>query len=192
MTASLTAPAAPADEISAYIAASTKAAWDVKGLSAGTPIKPIKKVGVLGAGTMGGGISMNFLNAGIPVKILEMKQEALDRGIATIRKNYEAQVKKGRLTQEKVEALIALIQPSLSYDDLNNADLIIEAVFENMALKKDIFAELDKRAKPGALLASRPAGTSISMRSAVNSLSSQICVRPSGSVVRRYVPSEWK
>ena len=131
-----------------------RAAGKVADVPADTPTREIKQVGVIGAGTMGGGIAMNFLSAGIPVVLLEMKQEALDRGIATIRKNYEAQVKKGRLTQEKVEALIALIQPSLSYDDLKNADLIIEAVFEDMGVKEKVFSQLDAIAKPGAILAS--------------------------------------
>ena len=131
-----------------------RAAGKVADVPADTPVRSIAQVGVIGAGTMGGGIAMNFLSAGIPVVLLEMKQEALDRGIATIRKNYEAQVKKGRLTQEKVESLIALIQPSLSYDDLKNADLIIEAVFEDMGVKEKVFSQLDAIAKPGAILAS--------------------------------------
>ena len=131
-----------------------RAAGKVADMPADTPVRSIAQVGVIGAGTMGGGIAMNFLSAGIPVVLLEMKQEALDRGIATIRKNYEAQVKKGRLTQEKVESLIALIQPSLSYDDLKNADLIIEAVFEDMGVKEKVFSQLDAIAKPGAILAS--------------------------------------
>jgi 3-hydroxyacyl-CoA dehydrogenase len=115
---------------------------------------PVKSVGVIGAGTMGGGISMNFLNVGIPVKIVETKQEALDRGLATIRKNYENTAKKGRLTQDDVEKRMGLLSGSLSLDDLADCDLIIEAVFENMDIKKDVFGKLDKIAKPGAILAS--------------------------------------
>jgi 3-hydroxyacyl-CoA dehydrogenase len=115
---------------------------------------PIKSVGVIGAGTMGGGISMNFLNAGIPVKIVEMKQEALDRGLGVIRKNYENTAKKGRLTQDDVEKRMSALSGSLDLSDLADCDLIIEAVFENMEIKKDIFAKLDKIAKPGAILAS--------------------------------------
>jgi 3-hydroxyacyl-CoA dehydrogenase len=88
---------------------------------------------------MGGGISMNFLNAGIPVTMLEMKQEALDRGVATIRKNYEAQVKKGKLKQDKYEQRMALLSTTLSYDDLKDADLVIEAVFEEMGVKEKVF-----------------------------------------------------
>jgi 3-hydroxyacyl-CoA dehydrogenase len=122
----------------------------------GPEIKPreVKKVAVIGAGTMGGGISMNFLNAGIPVTILEMKQEALDRGIATIRRNYEAQVKKGKLKQDVYEQRMALLKPTLSYDDLKDADLVIEAVFEEMGVKQAVFKKLDEVARPGAILAS--------------------------------------
>ncbi len=119
-----------------------------------TPKREIKMVGVIGAGTMGGGISMNFLNAGIPVKMLEMKQEALDRGIATIKKNYESQVKKGKLKQDKYEQRMALLSTTLSYDDLKDVDLVIEAVFEELGVKEAVFKELDRVAKPGAILAS--------------------------------------
>jgi 3-hydroxyacyl-CoA dehydrogenase len=115
---------------------------------------PVKSVGVIGAGTMGGGISMNFLNVGIPVKIVETKQEALDRGLATIRKNYENTAKKGRLTQDDVEKRMGLLSGSLNLEDLADCDLIIEAVFENMDIKKEVFGKLDKIAKPGAILAS--------------------------------------
>ncbi|MEB0059833.1 3-hydroxyacyl-CoA dehydrogenase NAD-binding domain-containing protein [Variovorax sp. LG9.2] len=119
-----------------------------------TPRREIKAVGVIGAGTMGGGISMNFLNAGVPVKILEMKQDALDRGIATIKKNYESQVKKGKLKQDKYDQRMALLSTTLSYDDLKDCDLIIEAVFEELGVKEAVFKELDRVAKPGAILAS--------------------------------------
>ncbi len=119
-----------------------------------TEVLPIKKVGVIGAGTMGGGISMNFLNAGIPVTIIEAKQENLDRGVGIIRKNYENTAKKGRLKPEDVETRMGLLTPSMSLDDLADCDLIIEAVFELMEIKKDVFGKLDKIAKPGAILAS--------------------------------------
>ncbi|MFZ9336536.1 MAG: 3-hydroxyacyl-CoA dehydrogenase NAD-binding domain-containing protein [Burkholderiaceae bacterium] len=119
-----------------------------------TPKREIAKVAVIGAGTMGGGISMNFLNAGIPVTILETKQEALDRGIATIRKNYEAQVKKGKLKADKYEQRMALLTPTLNYADLKDADLVIEAVFEEMGVKEAVFKQLDATMKPGAILAS--------------------------------------
>ncbi|MEY4782441.1 MAG: hypothetical protein RIR41_376 [Pseudomonadota bacterium] len=152
-SASLAAPAAPADEISAYISAATKAAWEVKGLPAGTPLKPIKKVGVLGAGTMGGGISMNFANVGIAVTIVEIQQAALDRGLGVIRKNYQTSADKGRFPQEEVGIRMGLLNGSLNRADLADCDLVIEAVFEDMAVKKDIFADLDRICKPGAILA---------------------------------------
>ena len=119
-----------------------------------TAKRPIAKVAVIGAGTMGGGISMNFLNAGIPVTILEMKQEALDRGIGTIRKNYESQVKRGKLKQDKYEQRMALLSTTLSYDEIKDADLVIEAVFEEMGVKQKVFEKLDEVMKPGAILAS--------------------------------------
>ncbi|UJW79315.1 3-hydroxyacyl-CoA dehydrogenase NAD-binding domain-containing protein [Hydrogenophaga sp. SL48] len=119
-----------------------------------TPKREIASVAVIGAGTMGGGISMNFLNAGIPVKMLEMKQDALDRGIGTIRKNYEAQVKKGKLKQDKYEQRMALLSTTLSYDEIGSADLVIEAVFEEIGVKEAVFKELDRVMKPGAILAS--------------------------------------
>ncbi|MEI8325729.1 MAG: 3-hydroxyacyl-CoA dehydrogenase NAD-binding domain-containing protein, partial [Betaproteobacteria bacterium] len=119
-----------------------------------TPKRAIQSIAVIGAGTMGGGIAMNFLNAGIPVKMLEMKQEALDRGLATIRKNYESQVKKGKLKPDKYEQRMALLTTTLSYDDLKDADMVIEAVFEEMGVKEAVFKELDRVMKPGAILAS--------------------------------------
>ncbi|UYH54010.1 3-hydroxyacyl-CoA dehydrogenase NAD-binding domain-containing protein [Qipengyuania sp. SS22] len=119
-----------------------------------TPLIPIKKVGVIGAGTMGGGITMNFLSAGIPVTILEMAQDALDRGTGVMRKNYENTAKKGRMTGEQVEQAMGLLTPTLSYDDLADCDLVIEAVFENMDVKKEVFAKLDSVVKEGAILAS--------------------------------------
>ncbi|WP_343521433.1 3-hydroxyacyl-CoA dehydrogenase NAD-binding domain-containing protein [Sphingomonas sp.] len=126
-----------------------------------TKLRPIRRVGVIGAGTMGGGISMNFLSAGIPVTIAEMQQEALDRGTGTIRKNYEATAAKGRMTAEQVEGAMGLLTPTLNLDDLADCDLIIEAVYENMDVKKDIFGKLDKIAKPGAILASNTSYLSI-------------------------------
>ena len=125
----------------------------VPGLAKDTPKREINQVAVIGAGTMGGGIAMNFANAGIPVKILEVKEEALEKGIAVIRKNYENTAKKGRITTQQVEDRMALIQPTLSYDDLSDVDLVIEAVFENMDVKKAVFSELDRVCKKGAILA---------------------------------------
>jgi 3-hydroxyacyl-CoA dehydrogenase len=131
-----------------------RAASKIPDVPSDTPKRDIRKVGVIGAGTMGGGISMNFLNAGIPVTILETKQEALDRGVATIKKNYEAQVKKGKLKEDKYAQRMALLSTTLSYDDLKDCDLIIEAVFEEMGVKEAVFKQLDAVAKPGAILAS--------------------------------------
>ncbi|MFV3126808.1 3-hydroxyacyl-CoA dehydrogenase NAD-binding domain-containing protein [Niveispirillum sp. KHB5.9] len=125
----------------------------VDDLPADTPTLPIARVGVIGAGTMGGGIAMNFLNAGLPVTIVETKPEALDRGIAIIRKNYENTARKGKLTQEALEKRMGLLTGSLDLGDLGDCDLVIEAVFEQMDVKKDVFARLDKVAKPGAILA---------------------------------------
>lgn len=125
----------------------------VPGLDAKTTQREVRSVGIIGAGTMGGGIAMNFLNAGIPVTLLEVKEEFLSRGVAVIRANYEATAKKGRLTSEQVEQRMALLTPSLSYDDLAQVDVVIEAVFENMDIKKSVFQTLDKVCKPGAILA---------------------------------------
>ena len=125
----------------------------VPGLDKNTPKREINQVAVIGAGTMGGGIAMNFANAGIPVRLLEVKEDALERGVAVIRKNYENTAKKGRITDEQVEQRMALIQPTLSYDDLSDVDLVIEAVFENMDVKEAVFSELDRVCKPGAILA---------------------------------------
>ncbi len=115
---------------------------------------PIASVGVIGAGTMGGGIAMNFLSIGTPVTLVETSQEALDRGIAVIRRNYDASARKGRMSTDEVERRMALITPALTIDALADVDLVIEAVFEEMSVKKTIFAELDRVSKPGAILAS--------------------------------------
>jgi len=131
-----------------------RAASKIPDVPSDTPQRAINSIAVIGAGTMGGGIAMNFLNAGIPVKMLEMKQEALDRGVATIRKNYEAQVKKGKLKQDKYDQRMALLTTTLSYDDLTGTDMVIEAVFEEIGVKEAVFKELDRVMKPGAILAS--------------------------------------
>jgi 3-hydroxyacyl-CoA dehydrogenase len=128
--------------------------WKVADVGDDTPVLPIKKVGVIGAGTMGGGISMNFLNAGIPVTIVETAEMALARGLSVIRKNYESTAKKGRMSAADVETRMGLLTGTLDVEKLADCDLIIEAVFENMAIKKEIFAKLDAIAKPGAILAS--------------------------------------
>jgi 3-hydroxyacyl-CoA dehydrogenase len=130
-----------------------RAASKISDVPSDTKQREIKKVGIIGAGTMGGGIAMNFLNAGIPVTIVEMKQEALDRGLGTIKKNYEGSLKKGKLKQEDLDKRLGLLSSSLTYDALKDADLIIEAVFEDMGVKQQVFTKLDEIAKPGAILA---------------------------------------
>ena len=137
-----------------HIFQAERAASKIPDVPADTLQRAINSVAVIGAGTMGGGIAMNFLNAGIPVKMLEMKQEALDRGLAIIRKNYESQVKKGKLKQDKYDQRMAMLTTTLGYDDLKDADMVIEAVFEEMGVKEKVFKELDRVMKPGAILAS--------------------------------------
>jgi 3-hydroxyacyl-CoA dehydrogenase len=136
-------------------------AANVPNLDKNVAKRDIKSVAVIGAGTMGGGIAMNFLNAGIPVTLLEMTQEALDRGVGVIRKNYDNTASKGKLTTDQVQQRMDLLNATLSYEALGEADLIIEAVFETMAIKKDVFGKLDKAAKRGAILASNTSYLSI-------------------------------
>jgi 3-hydroxyacyl-CoA dehydrogenase len=137
-----------------YFFFAERQAAKIDGLPEGTTPRPIERVGVIGAGTMGGGISMNFLSAGIPVTIVEMKQEALDRGTGVMAKNYEASAAKGRITAGQAEGAMGLLKPTLSLEDLADCDLIIEAVFENMDVKKEVFGKLDRICRPGAILAS--------------------------------------
>lgn len=131
-----------------------RAAGHVSDFDKSTPVRDIKTVGIIGAGTMGGGIAMNFANAGIPVVMLEMKAEALEKGLALIRRNYENSAKKGKLTQQDVENRMALLNGTTDYSDLKDVDLVIEAVFEKMDVKKTVFQALDEVCKPGAILAS--------------------------------------
>lgn len=131
-----------------------RAAAKIDDIPADTPVLPVKTVGILGAGTMGGGIAMNFLTAGYAVTILEREQAALDRGVSIIRKNYERSAAKGRFTADQVERAMGLLTPTLDINDLADCDLVIEAVFENMDVKKDMFRKLDGIVKPGAILAS--------------------------------------
>ena len=127
--------------------------WRVPDIAEDTATIPIHKVGIVGAGTMGGGIAMNFANAGLPVKIVEAQQAALDRGLGVIRKNYDNTARKGRMAGSDVEKRMGLLNGSLTLDDLADCDLIIEAVFESMDVKKDVFRKLDAIVKPGAVLA---------------------------------------
>lgn len=133
---------------------SERAASKIPDVPADTPVREIRKAAVIGAGTMGGGIAMNFANAGIPVVLLETKQDALDKGLATIRKNYENTLKKGKLTQEKFDQRMALVTGTLEYTAIADADIVIEAVFEDMGVKETVFRKLDEVMKPGAILAS--------------------------------------
>ena len=135
--------------------------WKVPSLPKDTAEIPVKKVGIIGAGTMGGGIAMNFATTGYEVVIVETKQEALDRGLVIVRKNYERSASKGRFTMEEVEARMGRITGTVNIEDLADVDLVIEAVFENMAVKKEIFANLDRICKPGAILASNTSALDI-------------------------------
>jgi 3-hydroxyacyl-CoA dehydrogenase len=137
-----------------YFFFAERQAAKIDGLPEGTSPRQINRVGVIGAGTMGGGISMNFLSAGIPVTIVEMSEDALDRGTGVMRRNYEASAAKGRMSADQVEGAMGLLKPTLALEDLADCDLVIEAVFENMDVKKEIFGKLDRIAKPGAILAS--------------------------------------
>lgn len=137
-----------------YVFFAERQAAKVADIPANTPSRRIAKVGVIGAGTMGGGISMNFLSAGIPVTIVETSKEALDRGVSIMRRNYANTAEKGRMTLAEVEERMGRLSPTLDFDALADVDLVIEAVFEDMDLKKSIFERLDTIAKPGAILAS--------------------------------------
>lgn len=154
-------------EIGDYISSSGHKAWEVEGLDPATPQREIKTVGIIGAGTMGGGIAMNFATAGFNVRIVETKQEALDRGLAVVRGNYQRSSDKGRFPQDEVEARMNRFQGCLSLADLSECDLVIEAVFENMDLKKQIFTELDRVMKKGAILATNTSALNIDEIAAV-------------------------
>lgn len=153
-------PSATGD-VEAYIAAAGKAAWEVPGIDPSTPRRRIGTVGIIGAGTMGGGIAMNFATAGIPVRIVDTTQDALDRGLQVVRGNYQRSADKGRFPQHEVEARMARLDGRLDIAELSDCDLVIEAVFENMDLKRRIFAELDKVMKPGAILATNTSALDI-------------------------------
>jgi 3-hydroxyacyl-CoA dehydrogenase len=137
-----------------HVFAAERAAGKIPGLPEDTPVRNIERVGVVGAGTMGGGISMNFLNIGVPVVLLETSQAALDKGLATIRRNYDNSAKKGKLTAEQVDQRMALLTPTLDYAAFASVDLVVEAVFEHIDVKQQVFSQLDAVCKPGAILAS--------------------------------------
>ncbi len=136
-----------------YVFFAERQVWKIPDVPEDTPLVDVKKVGMIGAGTMGGGIAMNFANVGIPVTLVETKAEALERGLQVIRRNYEASARRGRLTMEQVDKRMSLLTGSLELADLAGCDLVIEAVFENMAIKKEVFGKLDAIVKPGAVLA---------------------------------------
>jgi 3-hydroxyacyl-CoA dehydrogenase len=144
---------APESRALRHVFFAERAAPRIADVPTDTPTRPIARVAVIGGGTMGGGIAMNFLNAGLPVTLLELDQSALDKGIAAIRRNYESSAKRGKISATDLDERMALLRPTVSYDGLRAADLIIEAVFEDMAVKKQVFRQLDEFAKPGAILA---------------------------------------
>ncbi|KHK89160.1 3-hydroxyacyl-CoA dehydrogenase NAD-binding domain-containing protein [Novosphingobium malaysiense] len=152
---------APSRAAQIHLFFAERTAAKVEGLSPDVKLKKISKVGVIGAGTMGGGIAMSCINAGLPVTILEAKQEALDAGLAKVKGNYDISIKRGSRSQEQVDKALALLTPTLEYADLADCDIVIEAVFENMAIKKEIFGKLDDVMKPGAVLASNTSALSI-------------------------------
>ena len=136
-----------------YAFLAERAASKIPDVPDDTPTRPVRTAAVVGAGTMGGGIAMTFAGAGIPVTLVETRQEALDRGLATIRGNYQASLEKGKITAPQLEQRMALIRPTLSLRDAADADIVVEAVFEDMPVKKEVFGALDALAKPGAILA---------------------------------------
>jgi 3-hydroxyacyl-CoA dehydrogenase len=145
----------------------TRAAAKIPDVPSSTPQRAVKSVAVIGAGTMGGGIAMNFANSGVPVTVLETSQAALDKGLGVVRKNYESTLKKGRLSQGEFDKRLGLIRGTLSYDELADADLVIEAVFEDMGVKKEVFETLDRKAKVGAILASNTSTLDLNQIAAV-------------------------
>ncbi|MCE8009064.1 3-hydroxyacyl-CoA dehydrogenase [Aestuariivita sp.] len=149
------------EEIGRYIAAAGARAWEVPGLPETVTHRDITTVGIIGAGTMGGGIAMNFASAGYPVKIVETTQEALDRGLGVVRGNYQRSADKGRFPQDEVEARMGRFDGRLALADLAECDLVIEAVFEDLDLKRRIFTELDRVMKPGAILATNTSALDI-------------------------------
>ncbi len=149
------------DDLVTYHATSGKAAWEVPDIDASTPRREVKTIGIIGAGTMGGGISMNFITAGYNVRIVETKQEALDRGLAMVRSNYQRSADRGRFPREEVDIRMARYDGRLSLEDLADCDLVIEAVFEDMELKRKIFTDLDRIMKPGAILATNTSALDI-------------------------------
>ena len=158
---SATTPQPPSSEVQTYIANAEQRAWDIPEAAAHVERRPIHRVGIIGAGTMGSGIAMSFLSAGIAVTMIETQQDALNRGLANMRRNYETSARKGKLTFAEVDTRLALLRQSLDMAELKNCELIIEAVFEDMDLKKRIFAQLDAVAPAGAILATNTSGLDV-------------------------------
>src|SRR5690606_8082122 len=144
-----------------YVFFAERQVWKIPDVPDSTPTLPIAKVGIVGAGTMGGGIAMNFANIGLPVTIVETKQEALERGLGVIRKNYERSAQRGRISTQDVEQRMGRLKGTLEYEALGDCDLVIEAVYENMDVKKDVFRKLDAIAKQGAILATNTSALDI-------------------------------
>ena len=155
------------DDVDTYIEMASQKAWDIPGLAADTRKRQVSKVGIIGAGTMGGGIAMNFASAGYQVVILETAQAALDRGLSVVRTNYQRSAERGRFPLEEVDVRMGRITGTLNMEGLADCDLVIEAVFENMDLKKKIFADLDRIMKPGAILGTNTSGLNIDEIAAV-------------------------
>ena len=147
--------------VAAYLQQAAQESWNLEGIGDNLPRRNVERVGIIGAGTMGGGISMNFASVGLPVTIVETKQEALDRGLTTISKNYQRSADRGRFPQEEVDICMNCYTPSLDLSAVADCDLIIEAVFEDMDIKKSVFSQLDKIAKPGAILATNTSALNI-------------------------------
>jgi len=157
-----------------YIANASRKTWDTEGLANDIPLRPIQRVGIIGAGTMGGGIAMNFASAAIPAIVIETNEDALERGINTCRANYQRSADKGRFPKEEVNERMSRISGSLNIEDISDCDLIIEAVFEDIDLKKSIFNKLEKIAKPGAILATNTSGLNIDDIASVTNRASDI------------------
>jgi 3-hydroxyacyl-CoA dehydrogenase len=149
-------------------------AGKIPGLAKDVALRPIRKVGIIGAGTMGGGIAMNFVNAGIPVVLLEAQSDALERGLGLVRKNYEVSAGKGRMTAEQVDQRMSLLAGSLDYADIKDCDLVIEAVFENMDIKKAVMAKLGAVCKPGAIIASNTSTLDVDVLAASSGRSADV------------------
>ncbi|MBI1784208.1 enoyl-CoA hydratase/isomerase family protein [Candidatus Sumerlaeota bacterium] len=164
----------PQSKAMIHVFFSQRATSKIPGLPKDVKPLPIKKAAIIGAGTMGGGIAMCYANAGIPVIVKEVKQEFLDRGMETIKKNYDGSVKKGKLTPEKMADRLKLIMPTLTYDEFKDVDIVVEAAFEDLEIKKSVFRELDKVTKPSCILATNTSTLDIDKMAEVTSKPQQV------------------